>query len=295
MLSFLGDWQVMPSPSATNTPRTEDSAGGESEGHRLAKAFDKVWHDGLKYKLLSLNLPDTITKLLCHFIQNRKAKIKIKTYTGPEFPLNSGVPQGSSLSPTLYIIYTTDIPEPQARCHQIMFADDITQIITNPNKSRQLMAIQTTREIEKINNFEKQWKIKTNPTKFQILHAAQRKASPIIIENNNIPYSQEGKVLGLQIKTTGIINHISQRKNYAKHQLIKLRRFSSCPAHIKLKLYKTLIRPILEYPPVPLNTIRPTNMLNLQTIQNQALIWICGIRYPNPRPTIETLHTTYNI
>ena len=61
----------------------------------VSKAFDKVWHEGLKYKLLHLNLPDTLTRLICTFITNRTAKIKIGTYLGPPIQLLSGVPQGS--------------------------------------------------------------------------------------------------------------------------------------------------------------------------------------------------------
>lgn len=78
----------------------------------VAKAFDKVWHLGLQYKISEINLPLTFTKFLNNFIKNRSAKIKIGSYIGPTFPLEAGVPQGSSLSPTLFTIYTRDIPQP---------------------------------------------------------------------------------------------------------------------------------------------------------------------------------------
>ncbi len=41
----------------------------------VAKALDKVWHNGLKYKILRLGLPDILEKILCNFLDNRKAKI----------------------------------------------------------------------------------------------------------------------------------------------------------------------------------------------------------------------------
>lgn len=59
----------------------------------VSKAFDKAWHDGLQYKITHLNLPDTITKFLNNFIENKKAEIKIGNHTGPAFPLRAGVLQ----------------------------------------------------------------------------------------------------------------------------------------------------------------------------------------------------------
>jgi len=59
------------------------------------------------------------------------------------------------LSPTLYTIFTADLPKPAINCYNIQYADDITQIITYPGKSRRLMARKTVEEIEKINEYEK--------------------------------------------------------------------------------------------------------------------------------------------
>ncbi len=43
----------------------------------VAKAFDKVWHNGMKYKLLQLGLPSILEKTLCTFLDNRTVKISI--------------------------------------------------------------------------------------------------------------------------------------------------------------------------------------------------------------------------
>ena len=52
------------------------------------------------------------------------------------FTIKSGVPQGSSILPTLYTLYTSDMPAPSEGCINNIHADDITQIITHPTKSR---------------------------------------------------------------------------------------------------------------------------------------------------------------
>ncbi len=67
----------------------------------VAKAFDKVWINGLKYKLNHIGLPEVLLKTLCSFLDERSAKIKFGSETSNNIPILNGVPQGSVLSPTL--------------------------------------------------------------------------------------------------------------------------------------------------------------------------------------------------
>ena len=50
----------------------------------------------------------------------------------------------------LFNFYTHDLPLPSAGCHEIIFADDHTQVITHPNKRKASLALKTVREIEKV-------------------------------------------------------------------------------------------------------------------------------------------------
>ncbi|ROT64687.1 RNA-directed DNA polymerase from mobile element jockey [Penaeus vannamei] len=98
----------------------------------VSKAFDKVWHDGLKYKIIQLQLPTHLTRLLCSFLDHRTATIRLGSHLGTPLHLRSGVPQGSVLSPTLYILYTANLPQPTPHSNYFSYADDVTQIISHP-------------------------------------------------------------------------------------------------------------------------------------------------------------------
>ncbi len=81
----------------------------------VAKAFDKMWHSGLKYKIIRLGLPEILEKILCNFLDSRTSKIKIGAKYSNSIRLESGVPRGSIISPSLYTLYTNDTPAARAR------------------------------------------------------------------------------------------------------------------------------------------------------------------------------------
>ena len=94
----------------------------------VEKAFDRVWHQGLTYKIFKqYNMPLFIKKLLSHFITDRKYNIIHGHVTTRQFQSEAGIPQGLSLSPTLYTLYTNDTPNPKdTRTIILQYADDVT-------------------------------------------------------------------------------------------------------------------------------------------------------------------------
>ncbi len=255
----------------------------------VAKAFDKVWTAGLKYKIQNIHLPPILAKTLNNFLDNRTASITINNFEGPSFPLHSGVPQGSSLSPTLYTIYTYDIPPPITDGINIQYADDITQIITQAGKSRNMLTRKIEREITHINKYEYRWKIKTNTTKFTILPIAIKKTNPVYIEGKLIPYSNKANILGLKLSNQGYGKHVADIANKASLALKTVRKFDKLNTKIKLHLVKACVLPILTYPTYALNALSRNQKLSLQIIQNKAIRFAHGEYYPYTRTT-EELH-----
>ena len=134
----------------------------------VSKAFDRVWHLGLKYKILHLGLPVPVEHLLCDFLEDRTARIRVGDHLGPVFPLATKVSQGSVLSPSLYSIYTSDCPVSDAGIN-VLYADDVSQVVFHPSRSSRMANARTGTEIARIYNFEKEWKIRSNLAKFSLI------------------------------------------------------------------------------------------------------------------------------
>ena len=261
----------------------------------VSKAFDKIWHNGLRYKLLQTNIHTCLLKTISNFLDNRQAKIRIEHHKGDEFRIHSGVPQGACISPTLYSFQTHDIEEPDPNSDYIAYADDITQTIRykGPGKHKTL-AKKTKSAIQKINRFEKKWKIKTNTNKFKIIPISRRLTDPINIDGNRLSYTTEGKVLGLKLTTTGITRQVEYRRQIALANLNKIQRFNRLKTKTKLRLYKALVRPALTYPIIPMNTYCPSNMKKLQRVQNRALRFATNTKWDDFR-TSRSLHEETNM
>ena len=89
----------------------------------ISKAFDKVWHDGLIFKLKAYGIKYELLSLLDIFYQNREERLVLNGQTSEWRKINSGVPQGSVLGPLIFLIYINDLPDGLTSICKV-FADD---------------------------------------------------------------------------------------------------------------------------------------------------------------------------
>ena len=90
----------------------------------IEKAFDRVWHNGLRYELLHMNAPALLLRWISSFLRDRTVKVRILGYTSREIAINYGVPQGSPISPLLFLLYLSKLPKLVPNTRRSLFADD---------------------------------------------------------------------------------------------------------------------------------------------------------------------------
>ena len=91
----------------------------------ISKAFHRVWHAGLLHKLKSYGTSGHIFGLISSFLSNRWRWVVLDGKSSQEYPVNAGVPQGSILGPTLFLLYINDPPD-DVICNIAIYADDTT-------------------------------------------------------------------------------------------------------------------------------------------------------------------------
>lgn len=220
----------------------------------VSKAFDRVWTNGLLFKLINYKFPPYLIHLISSFLQNRNFHVRVKSTLSSNYPCQSGVPQGSILSPTLYNLFTNDIPT-YPHTHLAIFADDTAIFAANNNRRYAIIAI--TKHLKLLSNYFINWKIsinvdKTNAILFDNITEINLNKYKINYHNTSLPWSKTAKYLGITLdqKLTfkEHIHKIRSKFRQAKAQLYPLiGRKSTLSLNNKILLYKSHLRPILCY------------------------------------------------
>lgn len=244
----------------------------------IQKAFDKVWTDGLLYKLIQLKFPATTTKLMHSYLTDRTFYVKQKADSSTPRSIAAGVPQGSILGPILFILFINDIPS-HPNTNTALFADD-TAIY-----SHSFSAITAHKKIEIhtqiLEKYFDHWKIQINPEKTETITFTKKFTNTKIFQlpkiyNQQITPKTSVKYLGVHLDTrlnyqTHTKNTITKASNALKQLYPLLSKNSRLSTANKTLIYKTMLRPILTYAaPVWCGASAPC-IKKLQVFQNKCL------------------------
>jgi hypothetical protein len=247
----------------------------------VAKAFDKVWHDGLLHKLLAGGIPLPLCQLLDSYLQNRSFKVRTEGTLSSIRPIGAGVPQGSILGPLLFTCYTADIPIPEDRRAQIaLYADDTAISFTSANPKLITTKLQQLCDI--LEKWFGKWRIQINPKKSAAVFFSRRPGKkskttgPISMFGETIPWVSETRYLGLVLDDKLTWKpHIEHVRAKAIGGMAALRPITGRRSKLSLKnkvlLYKTMIRPVMTYAAPVWAYARPRLIERLQVVQNRMM------------------------
>ena len=132
----------------------------------ISKAFDRVWHKGLLHKLSAIGIRGQILEWFRNYLAGRTQAVTIKGSSSDFLPVSAGVPQGSVLGPTLFLIYINDIIK-SIKSVIKLFADDTSLYLSLKNTIRRTDILNS--DMEKITNWATAWKVNFNPLKTELM------------------------------------------------------------------------------------------------------------------------------
>ena len=249
----------------------------------ISKAFDKVWHEGLIFKLKANGVEGKLLNLIKNFLSERYQRVVLNGQHSEWEKINAGVPQGSILGPLLFLIYINDLSK-NLESDVKLFADDtsIFSVVNDPVLSANIL----NNDLMKIQEWAHQWKMSFNPD-------ALKQAQEVIFSRKNIKpnhpvlhFNQTEVNRTVSQKHLGII--LDEKLNFNQHLkaamdkttkgisiLRKLRYY--IPRSSLITLYKSFIRSHLDFADVIYD--QPNNKTfcdKIESIQYNAALAITG-------------------
>lgn len=239
----------------------------------LAKAFDTVPHQRLITKLQSYGIVGDVIGWITDFLTNRKQQVCIGNVTSSWKPVTSGIPQGSVLGPVLFICYVNDMPL-NIHSNIKIFADDTKLFSKIDSKSDSENLQQDLTNLEAWTNI---WQLRFNATKCKVMHIGNK--------NQHYTYhmTENGETVELEPtkceKDLGVYvddqldfsQHVQTTANKANKILGIIRRtFHYLDKHMLVTLFKSLVRPHLEYGNVAWSPFYKKDVLTLEKVQRRA-------------------------
>ena len=248
----------------------------------FAKAFDSVPHQRLLSKLQSYGIAGTVHKWISSFLTDREQFVNVNGSCSDTSHVSSGVPQGSVLGPTLFLIYINDLPE-SIDSSSKLFADDAKayrEVFTQLNNDVHLQT-----DLSNLDKWSTDWQLGFQPPKCKFMpigHEPPYFYNMCDIKGNrsNLETVQSVKDLGVVLdKNLNFKEHIDTIVCKANRVLFTIKRtLTYRDEKSVILLYKALVRPILEYAQEVWHPNRIGDIERLEKIQRRATKLIPNLR-----------------
>ena len=257
-----------------------------------SRAFDRIFHDGLKLKLSGIGINGALYNLLSSYLDNRRIRVVLNGQKSRWFKITAGVPQGSILGPLLFLIYIADIVE-HLESEIYLYADDAVLTTSFAQGDADQAFEQLNRDLQRLSDWASNSFMVFNPdkTKYMVVSKAPRETLYPLLYLNGISlekvhnYPQLGLHLNDRMNWDEHINHVINKASKKIGVIWKLSR--EIPRFAVENIYTTFIRPQLEYGGVIYNNCTAEQSERLEAFQRRAAI--ACTRSFNRTSTVELL------
>ena len=245
----------------------------------ISKAFDRVWHEGLIFKLKQYGISNNLLAFLKNYLSDRKQSVILNDITSTSFPLTAGVPQGSVLGPLLFLIYVNDIAEHLVSLTRL-FADDSSLFVS----AASILDIEgiLNHDLAIISDWAKSWLEKFNPCKTEAIFFSYFNTDlfpNIVFDGVNIEFVKHHKHLGLTLTANMKWDQHIETILKSTSKIIGIMRKLKYNFTRKAlnQIYLSYVRPILEYSCIVWNGCTTEQSNSVEKLQNEAARIVTGL------------------
>lgn len=245
------------------------------------KAFDKVWHKGLIFKLEKVGIRGNLHLWFSSYLHDRKQFVVIKGSKSSLKTILAGVPQGSVLGPLLFLVFVNDIHVGLLSSVQL-YADDTSLFKTVTNKNTRLAIRELNDDLDKVRRWTSQWLMELNTDKSVVLLISRKlnpsEVPPVIIGENPLEVVTSHKHLGVIINSRlSWSDHIDSCLDLASKRLNMLEPLKyKLPRSALQTIYFSYVRSLLEYADVIWGNCSVHYVNRLENIQIRAAHIVSG-------------------
>ena len=253
----------------------------------FSKAYDTVWRERLLLSMHKKLVPLPILRWLSGFLQNRQAKVQYNDCTSTTLTMRQGLPQGSVLSPLLFLFYINNLVEllPTENVNAL-FADDVGILATARTIEEAQEKAQNA--VDTVVRWSKEWRLTLNATKSEatIFTTDRRRESKstakIFIDGKTIPFNKTPKFLGVYLdRELTFGKHVEEITKKANGKLRMLSALShttwGCTKRDLLKVHEAHVLSTLDYAGAGYQPwLAQSNLDALEVVQNKALRIVSG-------------------
>ena len=246
----------------------------------VSKAFDRVWHKGLLYKLKKYGIKGNLHRWFTSYLTDRRQRVVVDGCHSDWKTVDAGVPQGSVLGPFLFLLFINDIVDYVSNKIKL-FADDTSLYCVVDDE--QSAAESLNQDLDSLAQWASDWGVKFNESKTKSVYFTRKNnidVTPLYMNNVQLENVSGHKHLGLFLSSDAkwsehiqdIYSKACKRVNIMRYLKNKIDRKSL------EKIYIGFIRPILEYGNIIWDNCTSEESELLESVQLEAARIITGLR-----------------